>query len=70
MLQVFVAGLRSNPDYTSEVRDKAGVLPCIQCDLSMKRMYKLREQSHIYYATEKQQKQKESYKASKSAHYG
>ena len=35
-LQALVSGLCSNPDFTSEVRDKTGVLPCIQRNLSMK----------------------------------
>ena len=58
VLQAFVAGLRSNPDFTSVVRDKAGVLPCIQRDLSMKRIHKLREQSQIFHKTEKQKQRR------------
>ena len=58
MLQAFVAELRSNPDFTSVVREKAGVLPCFQRDLSMKRIHKSREQSQIFHKIEKQKQRR------------
>ena len=56
------SGLLRNPDFASVVRDKAGVLPCIQCDLSMKRIHKLRKQLQIFHKTEKQKQRRKGTK--------